>query len=98
MSKRKDRPTKDDVAQLAEMLRTRDERQSEEWRKAAEFKPGELTPEEEQFVKREGLNSLNYIPQGTLQKQKEALRSSRKGPADLRQQLTDRFDGYGYGM
>jgi len=96
----KDRPTKDGVEQLGEMLRKMDERRQQEWREATEFKPGELTPEEEKFVKQEGLNALNYIPQRTLQKQAESLRSSQRERAnfDLRQQLTDRFDGYGYGM
>jgi hypothetical protein len=100
MSNGKDRPTKADVEQLGEMLKKMDERRQEEWRQATEFKPGELTPEEEKLVKSEGLNALNYIPQRTIQKQAEAFRNPQKHPSnnDLRQQLTDRFDGYGYGM
>ena len=44
-------------------------------REATEFKPGELTPEEEESVAREGLTALNYIPQKTLQKQAEAFQA-----------------------
>ena len=100
MSKGKDCPTKEDVEQMGEMLRKMDERRRQEWREATEFKPGDLTIEEEQLVKREGLNVLNYIPQRTLQKQDEMFRNSRKESpkTDLRHQLTDRFDRYGYGM
>ncbi|SRR5258708_18221567 len=99
MGKDKDRPTKEDVEQLAEMLRKMDERHQQELRQATEFKPGELTPGEEKFVKEERLNALNYIPQRTLQKQDEMFRNAPKGPeADLRKQFADRFDGFGYGM
>jgi hypothetical protein len=99
MSKDKDRPTKEDVEQLGEMLRKMDERQQQEWRESAAFKPGDLTPEEERFVKGEGLNALNYVPQSTLQKQDEMFRARKDPPrTDLRQQFADRFDGFGYGM
>ena len=98
MTKRKDHPTKEEVAELGEMLRKMGERQSEEWGKVAEFKPGELTPEDQELVKREGLDALNYIPQSTLRKQADALRSPRRSSSDLVDQLRDRFDGYGYGM
>lgn len=100
MSASKDHPTKDEVEQFGQMLRKMEERQQQEWREATEFKPGELTPEEEKFVEQEGLNALNYIPQRTLQKQADSFKASQKErvESDLRQQLTDRFDGYGYGM
>ena len=54
------------------MLREMEETSRRAFREATEFKPGELTPEEEEFVGREGLNALNYIPQKALQKQSEA--------------------------
>lgn len=74
MSKGKpNRPTQDDVEQLRAMLREMEESTSQAFRDATEFKPGELSPEEEQFVRREGLNALNYIPQKTLQKTSEAF-------------------------
>ncbi|HXM20159.1 MAG TPA: hypothetical protein VN948_02705 [Terriglobales bacterium] len=100
MSKGKDRPTREDAEQLGDRLRKMEERRQREWREAAEFKPGDLTPEEEHFVKQEGLNALTYIPRSTLQKHDEVFRTARRErpKTDLRQQLTDRFDGYGYGM
>ncbi len=53
-------------------MREMEETSRRAFREATEFKPGELTPEEEEFVGREGLNALNYIPQKALQKQSEA--------------------------
>jgi hypothetical protein len=44
-------------------------------REATEFKPRELSPEEEVLVKEKGLNALNYIPQSTLQRQAEDLQN-----------------------
>jgi hypothetical protein len=74
MSKSKrDHPTQDEVDQLSSMLREMEENSRRRFREATEFKPGELTPEEEEFVRREGLNALNYIPQKTLQKQSETF-------------------------
>jgi hypothetical protein len=74
MSKRKrDHPTEDEVDQLSATLREMEENFRRMSREATEFKPGELTPEEEEFVRREGLNALNYIPQKTLQKHSEAF-------------------------
>ncbi len=40
---------------------------------ATEFKPGDLTAEEEEFVRQEGLTALSYVPQKTIQKQAEAF-------------------------
>lgn len=74
MSKRKtDHPTPDDVNQLSTILREMGEGTRRALGEATEFKPGELTPEEEEFVKREGLNALNYVPKKILQKQSEAF-------------------------
>lgn len=74
MSKSKrDHPKQDNVNQLDAILREIVESSRRAFRKATEFKPGELTPEEEDFVRREGLNALDYIPQKTLQKQSEAF-------------------------
>ena len=50
----------------------------EEQIKAAEFKPGELLPFEEEFTRQNGLNKLNYIPQRVLQKQEEAFSLAAK--------------------
>jgi hypothetical protein len=74
MSKSKrDHPTQDEVDQLSAKLREMEENSRRTFREATEFKPGELTPEEEDFVRREGLNALNYIPQKILQKHSEAF-------------------------
>jgi len=98
MSKGKERPTKDDLEQLGEALQKMTERQQQEWQQATEFKAGELTPEEEQFVKREGLNALNYIPQSTLQEHAESPRTSQKERAqpDPRHKLSERNRGVAY--
>ena len=45
----------------------------ERLRESTKFEPGELTPEEEESVRREGLNALNYISQKRLAKQSEAF-------------------------
>jgi len=50
----------------------------EEQIKAAEFKPGELLPWEEEFTRQNGLNGLTYIPARVLQKRGEALRVAAK--------------------
>jgi len=74
MSKSKrDHPTQDGLNQLSAMLREMEEKSRRGFRGATEFKPGELTPEEEELVRREGLNALNYIPQKTLEKHSEAF-------------------------
>jgi len=124
MGKRKrDHPTQEDVERLSAMLREMEESSRQSFRDATEFKPGELTPEEEEFVRREGLNALNYIPQKTLKNHSEAfqkyedamrkraeimsrprtdperLQLEREERAErLQKSLTDRFDGFGYGM
>jgi hypothetical protein len=95
----KQRPTREDAQKLDGILRNMQERQERELREAIAFKPGELTPEEEKFVKENNLNALNYIPQRTIQKQAEMLASPKRPTApDIRQQLADRFDGFGYGL
>jgi len=43
----------------------------------AEFKSGELTPEEESLVKQHGLTGFNYIPQKTMQRGAEALKAGQ---------------------
>ena len=79
MKKRKrDHPTQDDINQLSAMLKEMEEDSRRSFREATEFKPGELTTEEEELVKREGLNALTYIPQKTLQKQSAAFQKSKE--------------------
>jgi hypothetical protein len=74
MSKNKrDHPTQDELNELSAMLREMTENSQRRSREATEFKPGELTPEEEDLVRREGLNRLTYIPQKTLEKHSEAF-------------------------
>ena len=51
-------------------------------REATQFKPGELTPEEEELVKREGLNALNYIPTGTMKNTPDASHTQHGGEGD----------------
>lgn len=76
MSKSKrDHLTQDGLNKLNAMLREMEENSQRRFREATEFKPGDLTPEEEELVKREGLNALNYIPQKTLQQQSEAFQN-----------------------
>ena len=67
-NEKKEHPTQEEFARLSAMLREMDAKRRRAFREATEFKPGELTPEEEEIVKREGLNALNYIPQKALQK------------------------------
>jgi hypothetical protein len=74
-SRKPDHPTKEDVDRLSETLREMEESHRRLLREATEFKPGELTPEEEELVARERLNALNYIPKKTLQKQSEAFKA-----------------------
>ena len=93
----KQRPTRDDIQQFQDSIRRLEELQQKQLREAAEFKPGELTPEEEELVREKGLTALNYIPQRTLQKQQEALASPRKPASpDLGDDIRERVDGYGY--
>lgn len=75
INRKRERPAQDDVNRLRKMLRGMDENRRRLLREASEFKPGDLTQEEEEFVRREGLNALNYIPQKTLQKQSESLKA-----------------------
>ncbi len=89
----------EDRKKLQDLVRSMQERQEREWREAASFEPGELTPEEEKLVRQKGLNALNYILQHTLQKQSEMLRSPRQtSQSDIGRQLAERFDGFGYGV
>lgn len=76
MSKKKwDPPTQDDVNRLIAGLREIEKDIRGASREATEFKPGELTPEEEEFVKREGLKCAQLrSPENT----QEALRSIRE--------------------
>jgi hypothetical protein len=73
IGKQRNHPTSDDVNHLDRIMRETAEKTQRMVNEATEFKPGELTPEEEEFVKREGLNALNYIPQKILQKQSGAF-------------------------
>jgi hypothetical protein len=95
----------------------------ERQRESTKFEPGELTQEEEEFVQRNGLNALNYIPQKRLAKQSEAFQEyeekmrkraeimsrpetdperiqieAKERAQKFRENLKDRFDGFGYGM
>jgi len=66
-------------------------------RDAATFRPDELTPEEEEFAKREALTALNYVPEATIQKQSELMRAPQKPrPFDIRRELRSRFSGFGF--
>ena len=79
MRKRKgDHLTQDDVNRLNAMLREMEEDSRRSFSKATEFKPSELSPEEEEFVKRERLNAHTYVPQKTLQKQSEAFQKYKE--------------------
>jgi len=73
MGKRQIHPTPEDVEELSAMLRQMTENFQQTCKEASEFKPGDLEPEEEKLVKREGLNRLNYVPKKALQRQAEAL-------------------------
>jgi hypothetical protein len=74
MSEQKqDHPRQQDVDRVAKALHDVQENSRRLFREATQFKPGELTPEEEELVKREGLNALNYIPKKTVQKHSEAF-------------------------
>jgi hypothetical protein len=93
----KRRPARSDIEKFRDFIRGMEERQQQELREATEFRPGELTPEEEKFVGEKGLNALNYIPRRTLEKQREAF-DSRRMPVTrgLMEEIRDRIDGYGY--
>jgi len=75
---KRDNLTKDDANHLSAMLREMEEYSRRSSREATEFKPGELSPEEEELVKRERLNALTYIPQKTLKTQSEAFQKYRE--------------------
>jgi hypothetical protein len=66
-------PTGKEVEQLAKLCQKATEDFHRRCREAGAFKPGELTPEEEEFVQREGLTALNYIPRKTRERQAAAL-------------------------
>jgi|SRR5947209_7200266 len=68
-----DHASEDSVSRLSTILQRMEENSRRRLREATEFKPGELTEEEEEFVEREGLNALNYIPQKVLQEQADAF-------------------------
>lgn len=70
--------TQNDVNRLSAILQEMEEKNRRMFREATEFKPGELTPEEEELVKREGLNALNYVPKKTLQRQAEAFQEYKE--------------------
>ena len=53
------------------LLQEMQEMSEKTFREATEFKPGELTVEEEIFVKQNNLNALNYIPLKTLKEQEQ---------------------------
>ena len=89
-------PTRKDAQELRDILRSIEERQEKERREAGAFKPGELTSEEEKFVREKGLNALNYIPQRTMQRQAEMHASSQRTRPNIRDQITNRVDGHGY--
>src|SRR4051794_36409494 len=96
----KEHPTPEDVEKFKDIMRGMEERREREWREATEFKPGELTPEEERFVREKGLTALNYIPQRTLQRQGE-MRASRQEPvaaSNLRAEIANRVDGFAYAL
>jgi len=71
-------PTQDDVDRLEAAFRRMVEENERVHREATEFKPGELSQQEEEFVRREGLNALNYIPQKELQWQAEAFQKYKE--------------------
>ena len=73
--RKKNKPSSEGVDELIAALRRLEERQAAQLREATEFKPGELTPEEEKWVQEHGLNALNYIPQSTLQRHAEGWRN-----------------------
>src|SRR5579864_6141837 len=90
-------PTKADFDRANELI-LRMTRRVHERREMAEFKPGELTPEEEELVKREGLNRFNYIPISTLDRHAERMRGPipPRPASDLGQAFSERIDGSGY--
>ena len=69
---RKTSPTPEEMERLLEASREYAESGKRQLREATEFKPGDLTPEEEELVRREGLNRLTYVPRKVIQAQAEA--------------------------
>jgi len=110
--RKKNKPSSEGVDDLIAALRRLEERQAAQLRDATEFKPGELTPEEEKWVQEHGLNALNYIPQSTLQRHAEGWRNyqarhqsmtsaeikQEKWAAEFDRRWKDRFDGFAYHM
>ncbi len=72
MTEHEKHPTQEEAARVNEALRKMKARLQIALREAAEFKPGELTPEEEEMVRREGLTALSYIPKRVIQEQHES--------------------------
>jgi hypothetical protein len=72
-----------DLAAAAQRVR---ENLSRTW---TEFQPGDLTPEEEELVKREGLNRQTYTPQKVLKKHAEAEERMRKRAEIMSRPATD---------
>jgi hypothetical protein len=92
-------------AKLQQTMQQMTEQMIERTREMSEFKPGELTPEEEVLVKREGLNRLTYIPLKVTQKYaqtpiaRQQSAPSRKAAEwaekcrALRMEVEQRFEG-----
>ena len=78
MSKRENHPTQEEAEHLTDLMRQMRDRNLQALREATAFKPGELTPEEEELVRREGLNALNYVPNHVIQEQAELFRTGRR--------------------
>jgi hypothetical protein len=96
MKKRESHPTPEEAEHVNAALREMKERLENRLREAAEFKPGQLTPEEAEMVRREGLTALNYIPQRVIQEQRESQerweKAGRRKPVKTPyEQLEDRF-------
>lgn len=61
-------PTAEELEQLTKLCEKVAADFRERCSETADFKPGELTPEETEFVQREGLTRLNYIPKKALER------------------------------
>ncbi len=62
---------KTNIAEVDSILQKMEERSNERFREATEFKPGELTEEEEIIVSQNNLNALNYIPIKSIKEQEQ---------------------------
>jgi hypothetical protein len=92
--------------QLSEIQRAFSGIPEQLWPDESKFKPGELTPEEEEFVKAKGLTAFTYIPKKTVAESAEATQRYneriRTSPTFRRQELRrrwwrERFN-HGYGI